>query len=214
MLLLKMILACVQFFAFIGYGVTMKHAIFKRKTEKYLPDSVITTKYAESELECSMHCTSIDACLTVNYKTSGVDQGLCQLNNRTTLENLGLVSDDRFVHLSLIKRVRPHGGRGGGGWEVDVVFSKTSSRNLSQNNFFVNISKIFSEEIFIFTKFCNSSMHARAPSPQVGSPFFTFFWGCYPPPPPGGTALGNVRICPYTCLNFFTHIISIRLSQV
>jgi hypothetical protein len=102
----KTILAFVQFFAFIGYGVTMKHAIFRRKTGQYLPDSVITTKYAESELECSMHCTSIDACLSVNYKASGDDEGLCQLNNRTTSESLGLVSDDRFVHLSIVKGVR------------------------------------------------------------------------------------------------------------
>jgi hypothetical protein len=106
MSLFKTILAYVQFFAFIGYGVTMKHAIFKRKTGKYLPDSVITTKYAESELECSMHCTSIDACLSVNYKASGVDLGLCQLNNSTKSENLGLVSDDKFVHLSIVKRAR------------------------------------------------------------------------------------------------------------
>ena len=53
-----------------------------------------------------MYCTSIDACLSVNYKASGVDQGLCQLNNSTTSENLGLVSDDKFVHLSIVKRVR------------------------------------------------------------------------------------------------------------
>ncbi|CAB4036080.1 Hypothetical predicted protein, partial [Paramuricea clavata] len=85
----------------------MKHAIFKRNTGKYLRDSVITTKYAESELECSMHCASIDACLSVNYKASGVDQGLCQLNNRITSESLGLVSDDRFVHLSIVKRSKP-----------------------------------------------------------------------------------------------------------
>ena len=84
----------------------MKHAIFKRKTGQYLRDSVVTTKYAESELECSMHCTSIDACLSVNYKASRVDQGLCQLNNRTTSESLGLVSDDKFVHLFIVKRVR------------------------------------------------------------------------------------------------------------
>ena len=49
MSLFKTILAYVQFFAFIGYGVAMKHAIFKRKTGQYLPDSVITTKFAESE---------------------------------------------------------------------------------------------------------------------------------------------------------------------
>jgi hypothetical protein len=84
----------------------MKHAIFKRKTGQYLRDSVITTKYAESELECSMHCTSIDACLSVNYKAGGVDQGLCELNNRTTSESFRLVSDDKFVHLSILKKVR------------------------------------------------------------------------------------------------------------
>jgi hypothetical protein len=105
MSLFKTILAYVQFFAFIRYGVTIKHATFKRKTGQYLPDSVITTKYAESELECSMHCTRLDACVSVNYKASGVDQGLCQLNNRTS-ENLGLVADDKFVHLSIVKRVR------------------------------------------------------------------------------------------------------------
>ena len=105
MSLFKTILVYVQFFAFIRYGVTMKHATFKRKTGQYLPDSVITTKYAESELECSMHCTRLDACLSVNYKASGVDQGLCQLNNRTS-ENLGLVADDKFVHLSIVQRVR------------------------------------------------------------------------------------------------------------
>ncbi len=84
----------------------MKHATFKRKTGKFLPDSVIATKYAESELECSTHCTRLDACLSVNYKASGVKQGLCQLNNKTHSEKLRLVSDEKFVHFSVIKRVR------------------------------------------------------------------------------------------------------------
>ena len=84
----------------------MKHATFKRKAGKYLPDSVIATKYAESESECSVHCTRLDACLSVNYKTSGVDQGICQLNKKTHSEKLKLVSDDKFVHLSVTKRVR------------------------------------------------------------------------------------------------------------
>ena len=100
----------------------MKHAIFRRKTGQYLPDSVITTKYAEGERVCSMYCTRLDACLSVNYKDSGVDQGLCQLNNSTTSENLGLVSDDKFVHISIVKRVRyffmisQRGGGGGGSY--------------------------------------------------------------------------------------------------
>ena len=106
MLSFKTLLALGQFFAFIGYGVAMKHATFKRKAGKYLPDSVIATKYTESELECSMHCTSHDACLSVNYKTSGVEQGLCQVNKKTHSEKLKLVSDEKFVHLSVTKRVR------------------------------------------------------------------------------------------------------------
>ena len=125
MSLFKTILAYVQFFAFIGYGVAMKHATFQRKTGKYLPDSVITTKYAESESVCSMYCTRLDACLSVNYKASGVDQGLCQLNNRTS-ENLGTVSDDKFVHLSILKRVRYFFmiTQMGASYSIYVIFSR------------------------------------------------------------------------------------------
>ena len=106
MLSFKTILVLALLFAFIGYGFAMKQATFKRKTGKFLPDSVIATKYAESELECSTHCTRLDACLSVNYKAGGVQQGLCQLNNKTHSEKLRLASDETFVHLSVIKRVR------------------------------------------------------------------------------------------------------------
>ena len=103
MLSFKTILVFAQFFAFIEYGVAMKHAIFTRKPGKFLPDSVIAMVYADSELECSMHCTRLDACLSVNYKASGVDQGLCQLNNKTLSEKLMLVSDAKFEHLFVMK---------------------------------------------------------------------------------------------------------------
>ena len=59
-----------------------------------------------------------------------------------------------------------------------LFFENKSSRNLSQNNFFPEISKIFSEEILHFLKMLQFQ-HARAPSPQIGPPFFTFL----PPPP-------------------------------
>ena len=100
------IFALAQIFAFIEYGVAMKHATFKREAGKYLPDSVNVTKYAESESECSVYCTRLDACLSVNYKASGVENGLCQLNNKTHSEKLKLVSDDKFVHISIIRKVR------------------------------------------------------------------------------------------------------------
>ncbi len=106
MLSFTTILVFPSLYTLIGSRVAMKHAMFKRETGQFLPDSVIATKYAESELECSMHCTSHDACLSVNYKASGVEQGLFQLNNKTHSEKLRLVSDEKFVHLSVIKRVR------------------------------------------------------------------------------------------------------------
>jgi hypothetical protein len=59
----------------------------------------------------------------------------------------------------------------GGDWGENL-----SSRNLSQNNFFPEISKIFSDEILHFLKILQFQ-HARAPSPQVGPPVL-------PPPPP------------------------------
>jgi hypothetical protein len=79
------------------------------------------------------------------------------------------------------------------GWRSMLFFENKSSRNLSQNNFFPEISKIFSEEILHFLKILQFQ-HARAPYPQVGPPFFTFFGGVTPPPhPPGGTALDLSR---------------------
>jgi hypothetical protein len=54
----------------------------------------------------------------------------------------------------------------------DVIFSKTK------------VPEIFRKPTFF------QFQHARAPFPQVGPPFFTFFGGCYTPhTPPGGTAL-------------------------
>ena len=69
-----------------------------------------------------------------------------------------------------------------GGGSRRYFFENKSSRNLSQNNFLPEISKIFSEEILHFLKFLQFQ-HARAPFPQVGPPLFYFFWGCVTPPP-------------------------------
>ena len=72
-------------------------------------------------------------------------------------------------------------GDGEGGMEVDVIFRKQKSRNLSQNNFFPEISKIFSEEILHFLKI--SSMPGPPPR-KLSPPFLLFFGGVTPPTPP------------------------------
>ena len=100
-LLQKMLFVLLQFlFVFIRSGLGVKQTFFHRKVGQYLPDSVITTKYAECELECSVLCTIHKGCLSVNYKVRGLDQGLCQLNNNTISEKVG-VTDDHFVYLAI-----------------------------------------------------------------------------------------------------------------
>ena len=99
--LIKMLYLLLQFlFVFIRSGFGVKQILFHRKAGQYLPDSVITTKYAECELECSVLCTIHKGCLSVNYKDRGLDQGLCQLNNNTISEKVG-VTDDQFVYLAI-----------------------------------------------------------------------------------------------------------------
>ena len=106
MFLYKIILFA-QFFGFIRYGLTMqKETYLKRKSHQYLPNNVIVSKHTKSELQCAMACTDLDACLSINYKVKGVDQGLCQLNNETVSKKLQLVLDEEFDHLTVVKRVK------------------------------------------------------------------------------------------------------------
>ena len=67
-------------FVFFEFGQALKQAVFQRQKAQYLPDSLMQTKYANSELECSLHCTKRDGCLSANYN---VRHGLCELNNKT-----------------------------------------------------------------------------------------------------------------------------------
>ena len=70
---------------------------------------------------------------------------------------------------------------GGGGWYggrryfLKTKVPKSFAKQLFSRNF-----QNFQRRNPSFLK---NFQHARAPSPQVEPPFFTFFWGCYPPPP-------------------------------
>ena len=84
-------------------------AFFRKIDGKYLANHVIETKYTETELECSMHCLRLESCASVNYKTSGIGKGRCELNSKT-LENAphddGSKSSPEFNHLYVIEKVR------------------------------------------------------------------------------------------------------------
>ena len=68
--------------------------------------SCIETKQADSELECGLYCVADGSCASVNYKTSGISKGRCELNNETLQET----SDEgthnpEFTHLGKIAKV-------------------------------------------------------------------------------------------------------------
>ena len=88
-------------------GVCTEQAYFLRDDEKYLANHIMETKQADSELECGMHCVTDGSCASVNYKTSGVGKGLCELNDKTLQQapDEGTLNPE-FTHLAVVKPVR------------------------------------------------------------------------------------------------------------
>ena len=87
-------------------GVCTEQAFFLRNEQTYLANHVIETKQAGSELECGLLCVADGSCASVNYKTSGIGKGRCELNNKTLQE----ASDEgthkpEFTHLGIIEQV-------------------------------------------------------------------------------------------------------------
>ncbi|XP_028393220.1 neurexin-4-like [Dendronephthya gigantea] len=57
-----------------------------------------------------MHCVAHGSCVSVNYKTSGIGKGRCELNNKTlqdASDNDGSTSHPEFKHLYIIKKITP-----------------------------------------------------------------------------------------------------------
>ena len=82
--------------------------IFKRREQEYLADHVIETKQADSELECGLHCLADKSCTSVNYKTSGIGKGRCELNDKTVKETPEVdhkIHHPEFNHLAVVERV-------------------------------------------------------------------------------------------------------------
>jgi hypothetical protein len=86
----------------------VEQAIFHTKEQTYLANHVIQTKQAETELECGMHCVADESCASVNYKTSGIGKGLCDLNSKT-LQDIsdadGSLYNAEFNHIYIIEKV-------------------------------------------------------------------------------------------------------------
>ena len=86
-----------------GECLKSRQVLFRRTEKKYLADHVIETKQADSEFECGILCVADKSCASVNYKTSGIGKGRCELNNKTNRE---VPKEDKhnpeFIHLAII----------------------------------------------------------------------------------------------------------------
>ena len=94
------------FFVFAP-GEYSKQVVFRKNKQKYLANHVIETKQAQSDFQCGLLCALHGSCASVNYKTSGIGEGRCELNSKTHQD----ITDDNketsleFNHLVIIKPV-------------------------------------------------------------------------------------------------------------
>ena len=115
---------------------SLAQAFFRKINGKYLVNHVIETKHAETEWECSRHCVDHGLCVSVNYKTSGIGKGRCELNNKTlqdTSDDDGSTSDPEHKHLYIIQKVRKEGNFS----NVDVRINNKSNYVLGPMQFFM-----------------------------------------------------------------------------
>ena len=112
-LMMVFLRACALVFFWIattqpGESLAFEQAIFERNEQKYLANHVVETKQAGSELECGLHCIADKSCTSINYKTSGIGKGRCELNDKTVEETSHVddkIHDPEFNHLAVIERV-------------------------------------------------------------------------------------------------------------
>ena len=92
----------------VAQSVHSKQTWFRREEKTYLMNHVYERKQTDSELACSLSCVRKESCESVNYKTSAIGKGLCELNKKSTQERSEVdekIRDPEFIHLAMIKQV-------------------------------------------------------------------------------------------------------------
>jgi hypothetical protein len=87
-----------------GFAKGSHNTLFYRHRGKYLSHSVIRTKRGKTELECAVYCSRDEECVSVNYKTTGEERGLCELNNKTH-PFTNNVNKKEFNNLEILQKV-------------------------------------------------------------------------------------------------------------
>ena len=100
---------CAFIFAWNEFQLSecsIRQGLFRVEKQKYLPDHVIETTNARSGLECGIYCLENESCASVNYKTFGINDGLCELNRETRRDADEILNNPEFEHIYVIERVR------------------------------------------------------------------------------------------------------------
>ena len=94
----------------------LEQAIFHKSEQTYLANHVIKTKQTSNKIECGLLCVRHGSCASVNYKTSGVGKGRCELNNQTLQQASydHVLKKPEFNHFSIL------------GTERKFIFKNTS----------------------------------------------------------------------------------------
>ena len=83
-----------------------KEALFRRRAGKYLANYVIHTETVENEFNCVTYCVDHITCASVNYKTSGNDKGLCELNSEAIDDSTNEGTDNsEYDYLEKVRKI-------------------------------------------------------------------------------------------------------------
>ena len=91
----------------LGQSSYQIQTLFKQREGEYLANSVIRTEQTGGIFECGSLCARENDCMSVNYKKSGGNRGLCELNN-STLDNSKRENRKKvpaFINLWILKSV-------------------------------------------------------------------------------------------------------------
>ena len=101
----RIICLALPLLVILNRGRCANKAVFRKIKGKYLPNSVFKTLETTDELHCTSYCSRDGSCVSVNFKISGKDRGLCELNSRTMKDVNDEQNKAEFNYLGIVTRV-------------------------------------------------------------------------------------------------------------
>ena len=101
----KLFLALLLLAAF-QRGMCVEEAVFRKIKGKYLPKIAFKTLNTRNALDCGSYCSRDQYCASVNYKISGKNRGLCELNSERMKDVDSGENNEEFNYLEILTRVR------------------------------------------------------------------------------------------------------------